>query len=148
MMNNPGVRNIGDASIATPVTGMIITDGISGSGVPIEFVDDLEGMTGVTLSLRFLYGQGGASVKAWVQTSLDQGATWLDIACAVFATATKTAVFNLSAVTPQTNVVTPTDATLADNSAQDGVLGDRLRVKVTSTGTYSNTSLSCRAIVR
>lgn len=147
-MNNPGLKSLGDYAVTTPVTGMVITDGISAAGVSLEYIDDLEGMAGATLSLRFMYGQGGASVKAWVQTSIDQGATWMDIACAVFGTATKIAVFNLSAETPQTNLITPTDGALADNSAQDGCLGDRLRVKITSTGNYQNTTLSCRAVVR
>ena len=50
-------------------------------------------------------------------------------------------IVNLSGLTPRTTVLTPTDATLADDTAVDGVLGDRLRLKITSTGTFGSGSV-------
>jgi hypothetical protein len=45
--------------------------------------------------------------------------------------------------------LTPTDATLADDTVVDGVLGDRLRLKITSTGTFGSGSvISARAACR
>ena len=109
----------------------------------------LEGMTAVSLSIRLAYGSGGTTVNAYVQTSLDQGATWVDVASAAFTTASGTEIFNLSGLTAVTAAVTPGDAILTPGTAISGILGDRLRVKVASTGTYGgSTVLSVRAAVR
>jgi hypothetical protein len=48
-----------------------------------------------------------------------------------------------------TSIATPTDGTLADNTAVNGLLGSNLRVKLTTTGTYAGeTSLVITALVR
>lgn len=84
------------------------------------------------------YGSGGTTAKAYVQTSLDGGTTWVDIACFAFTTATASKVSALTAhVAPGTQAFTPTDGTLTDNTVVNGVLGDRFRCKLTTTGTYA-----------
>jgi hypothetical protein len=46
-------------------------------------------------------------------------------------------------------VLAPTDAGLADDTVVDGVLGDRLRLKITSTGTFGSGSwISARVACR
>jgi hypothetical protein len=85
---------------------------------------------------------GGTAVKAYVQTSLDNGTTWIDIACFAFATADATKMSKVLAVASLTAVTVPTDGTLADNTVLDGVIGDQLRVKYVVTGTYVSTTLS------
>jgi len=85
----------------------------------------------------FTYGSGGTTVKVWVQTSFDAGTTWVDIANFAHTTASLRRLYNLSALTPVTTVYTATDGTLADNTAKDGLIGDQLRVKMTTTGTYA-----------
>lgn len=110
-------------------------------------VTGLAGMSAVTLSARLSYGAGGTAVIATVQTSLDQGATWIDIARMDFATAGAQKIMNLSGLTPRTSAyaVTPLNA----EGANDGILGDRLRAAVVSTGTYTgSTVLSIWAMVR
>jgi hypothetical protein len=72
-----------------------------------------------------------------LQTSLDGGLTWIDVAEAGFTTASARKVYNLSALTPVTTVYTPTDGTLAANTAKDGVLGNWYRVKYTTVATYA-----------
>jgi hypothetical protein len=58
-------------------------------------------------------------------------------------------VRNLSALTPKSADVMPTDGALADDTSVDGVLGDMFRLKVVSTGTYAgSTILSGRINVR
>ena len=84
---------------------------------------------------------GGTTCKAWVQTSLDQGQTWVDIFCAAFTTAAGIKIVNLSGLTPRTTMLAPTDAGLADDTVVDGVLGDRLRLKINSTGTFGSGSV-------
>jgi len=104
-------------------------------------VTGLAGMGYMVAQAKFVYGSGGTSCKAYVQTSLDSGVTWVDIASFAFLLATATKV---SAVTMQVALgaaVTPTDGTLADNTIVNGLLGDRLRIKYVVTGTYAGSTL-------
>jgi len=89
----------------------------------------------------FIYGSGGATVSAWLQTSLDGGVTWTDIVCFGFTTVSARKAVNLSSLTPITIPVGLTDGAMALNTAQDGLLSPLLRLKYTSTGTYVGTSL-------
>jgi hypothetical protein len=142
-----GLYNLGDEAITAAVTNVVITDGVSSAGVAQSFIDGLESATAVTLQANFTYGSGGTNLKVDVETSLDQGTTWIPITRFAFTTASAEKVVNLSGLTPVTTVYTP--ATLSDDAVKDGILGDRLRCRITSTGTYGgNTSLSIRASVR
>jgi hypothetical protein len=132
-----GIQSLGDFTVtaAGTVTG--------------EWVSSFDSLLGLTMQLRLAYGSGGTNVKAYLQTSLDQGTTPIDIACVVFGTASEVAVLNFSGLTPKTTQVTPADGALTDDTAVDGVLGDRFRVKVVSTGTYAgSTVLSARVQAR
>lgn len=84
----------------------------------------------------FVYGSGGTTAKAWVQTSFDDGVTWFDIINFAFATASlsKVAAVNIGLAATH---ATPTDAALADNTINNGLIGDRIRLKYTTTGTYA-----------
>lgn len=101
---------------------------------------DLDRSRGVLLQAAFTYGSGGTNLKVWVQSSADGGVTWYDVACFAFTTASKTRLANLSGRTAVTTLATPGDAALSDDTTVDGLLGDRLRVKYTSTGTYAGSS--------
>jgi hypothetical protein len=143
---NPGVYNLGDSAIAAAVSGIVITRGTSGGGVQEEFIGDLAGMEGLALQVNFTYGSGGTTAKVDIETSLDQGASWVPIARFAFTTASAERIMSVG----QSSKLTPyTPVTLADDVAVDGILGDRLRAKLTTTGTYAgNTSVSVRAVVR
>jgi|GEM_PF-940471 len=148
-MDNPSIKNLGDRAITTALTGEIITSSSNAGGTAIEHIDRLAGMLALSIMFKFAYGSGGTSCKAYLQTSFDQGVTWVDIACAAFTTASATKIFNLSGLTPKTSPVTPGDGALTDDTCVDGLLGDLLRVKVTSVGVYAaNTTLSVRAQAR
>lgn len=139
-MDRPGIysltQNDGASDLAIAAAAMTICD----------VIDDLDGLTAVSLLVRFSYGSGGTKVTVYVQTTLDQGASWIDVACITFTTATASKVLNLSGLTPKTTAATPSDGALTDDTAIDGILGDRLRCKVVSTGTYAgSTSLAVRA---
>lgn len=136
-MLNPGDYSLCDLSITTALSGVAQT--------PIQ---NLDGILAATIEARFAYGSGGTTAKAWVQVSPDDGATWIDIANFAFTTASATKVINLSGLTPVTTAITPTDGAMADNTVQDGILASLMRVKVTTTGTYSNTILSVKVSVR
>lgn len=93
------------------------------------------------LQANFAWGSGGTTFDAYVQSSVDNGLTWFDVANFHFTTAIAIRLFNLSALTPVTTIYTPTDGSLGANTAKDGLLGPAWRVKYGSTGTYANTSL-------
>lgn len=135
MMDNPGLYSLGDFAIAA-------------AGTQIgDVIDDLAGVSEIDVQLRLAYGSGGASIKAFLQTSLDQGTTWNDLWCFAGATASKVRARRLK---PDGVEQTPTDGALADDTAATGiVLGDRVRLKVVSTGTYAgSTVLSARVHAR
>lgn len=140
----PGIYNLGDIAISVAMTDEVIT--VSSNSLD-EFIGNLDGLDSVTLQCHFSHGGGGATVKCDIETSLDQGLTWIDIARFAFTTTTDVKIANLTTKTPVTTFYTP--VTLADNTAVDGILGDMLRAKLTTTGTYTGaTTISVRAHVR
>jgi hypothetical protein len=115
-------------TICTPITG-------------------LTGMQSLTVSLRFVYGSGGTAVKVYLQTSIDGGTTWDDIACWAPSNANASKRWNFSALAIFAAPVTPTDGAMPDNTMQNGLLGDLVRLKVVSTGLYGgNTALVGRMV--
>lgn len=141
-----GIYNLGDAAITGAVTDSVITSGVSSAGVAQGFIDRLDGMSSVSLQATFVFGSSGTTCVAVVQTSLDGGQSWIDICRFDFSTANAKKIANISAA----GALAPAAvAALGTESKLDGVLGDRLRCRITSTGTYgSNTTISVRAVVR
>jgi len=92
----------------------------------------------VALMANFVYGSGGTTADAYVQTSIDEGATFFDVADFRFTTSSAKAAFNLSSLTPVTTQVTTfTNGALTTNTCIDGLLGDWWQVILTTTGTYA-----------
>lgn len=91
----------------------------------------------VEVQANFVYGSGGTTAKVWLQTSLDGGVTWIDVASLAFTTASGRRGQVVNAYIAAAANITFTDGTLADNTKVDGLLGDRIRVKLTTTGTYA-----------
>ncbi len=138
-MNGPGVYGGDgwDVTVTTPAT------------VVSSVVDGLEGVSAISVQIRMAYGSGGTKANVFLQTSLDQGVLWTDIANVLLGTASEVTILNLSGLTPKTSQITPTDGALGDDSCIDGVLGDRFRVKVISEGTYAGqTQISTRIVAR
>jgi len=133
-MDNPGVYALFAGQITAALTAQAQTP-----------IIDLDGMTAVTLEASLGYGSGGTSCSAVVQTTFDEGTTWRDVARFDFTTSTRVATANLSGLTAKASA---TYASLASEGVNDGLLGDQLRVVLTSVGTYVNTTLSVRAAVR
>jgi hypothetical protein len=133
-MDNPGLKTLAALPIATALSASAQTA-----------IDDLDGMTAVTLEASFQWGSGGTSCSAVVQTSFDGGTIWRDIARFDFTTATAVKHCNLEGLLSK---AVTSYAVLASEGVYDGVLGDELRAVVTSVGIYANTVLSVRASVR
>lgn len=103
-----------------------------------DAVVNLGRVSGLTLYCVFTYGSGGTTCRVWVQTSLDGGTTWIDIADFSHTTASLTRGYSISNV--GVAVTTLTDGALTANTALNGFLGPIYRTKVTSTGTYAGST--------
>jgi len=149
-MQNPGIKNLGDAALSAinaATGGAIITSASDRQGVSQSYLDRLEGMNSATVAVNFNWGSGGTSLDVYVETTLDQGTTWVQVAHAHFTTASAQKLFNLSAETDQVDAFTP--AALANDKGQWGIFGDRWRARIITVGTYGgNTSLSVRMSAR
>lgn len=132
-----GLRSLGDFSITAAGTQ---------TG---DWIEDLDGMQSALVSLRLAYGSGGTSIKAYVQSTADDGVTAHDIACVVFGTASEHRLLNFTTGSVE-DQITPTDGTMADDTAElNGLLGTKMRLKIVSAGVYAgSTVLSVRVTVR
>lgn len=126
-MANPSINLLPVATITTATT-------IVGP----EYLFGPRAVESLAVEGIFVYGSGGTTAKVFVQTSLDGGATWFDVLNLAFLLATASKLGSVStAVALGTQGAAAGDGALADNSANQGVLGDRVRVKVITTGTYA-----------
>lgn len=115
---------------------------IVGAWIPIDRFSAL------LLQIRYKFGSGDGEVDYFIQTSLDGGATPIDIAAFKFGKETKVKIVNLSATTPRAPFE-PTNGELAPDSVVDGVIGGVIRSVARSTGKFSDgTTLSTSCIGR
>jgi hypothetical protein len=118
------MASLGSLSFTTAVTNLASTP-VTGIGKVL----------GLSLLCAFTATSGGTTCKVYVQTSLDGGITWYDLK--QFAFTTSSAVRNANADgLAQVASATPTTGTMADDAIAHGLVGDRLRFVVTTTGTY------------
>lgn len=136
--------NLGDAAIAAAVAGEVITSASDAEGVTRAYLSGMGDKRGANFQVIFNAGDGlGSTVKLTIETSLDQGVTWIEVARVAFTTTNAQKAFNLSALTPKTALYTP--AALSDDTVIDGIFGDLWRAKKTVTGTYGgNATISVR----
>jgi hypothetical protein len=115
-----------------------ITTAVTSTSTAVALPDNV---TRITLQCKFVYGSGGTAAKVYVQTSFDRGSTWVDIACFAHTTASLTRLYALNCFSSSiTDIYTATDGSLADDTAKKGLVGDRLRVKYVTTGTYAGST--------
>lgn len=131
-MNLPGPFSLGGCNVTTAQTQVCTPNGAA-----IGFA----GINAASFQVRMSGGTGGSKINVYIQTSLDQGQSWIDIANVAFTNTSGVEVVNLSALDKIATPVAPTDGSLADNTTVDGILGDQLRAKVVSTGTYTGATL-------
>ncbi len=140
-MSNPGPFMLGLLGSDFSITSAGTQTGTPQTG--------LAGANAVSLQVRLSGGASGTKINVYLQTTLDQGQSFFDVANIAFANTPGVQVVNLSALDKLTTVTAPTDGGLADNTVLDGVLGDQLRAKVISTGTYTGgTLVSVRGVAR
>jgi len=129
MINMPATLSLMNETITTAQTASIKAS-----------IGGLARAKSLAIYINFVYGSGGTSVDAYIQTSFDAGTTWIDIAEYSGTTASQKRAYNLSALTPVTSIYTPSDGAMSANTCKDGFIGDQLRVKFTSVGTYAGTT--------
>ena len=76
-----------------------ITTALTNAVSTAQQVQGQMGVESVTIQANFTYGSGGTTATTWVQTSLDGGLTWTDVANFAFTTSSLRAVATLSALT-------------------------------------------------
>jgi len=90
---------------------------------------------------KFVRAAGGGTLDVYIQTSLDGGATWMDIMNLTFGITTANQIGVVKTDIAVAAAVVPADAALTDDTILDGVLGDRIRCKYVAAGTaYSGAS--------
>jgi hypothetical protein len=99
-------------------------------------ITDLDGLAVVTLVAAFVYGSGGTSVSAVVQTSFDGGTTWLDVRRFDFTTSSGTRYGTVARIAGDNTAY----AALSADGGNAGLLGNRLRAKIISVGTYAGST--------
>lgn len=121
------------------------------TAVPFQPIGGLDDVWVVGLQANFTYGSGGTSADVWVQSSLDFGVTWFDIANFHFLLASlrKGSAVVADPATPFPVNTTLTSGALAANTVLNGLIGDRLRALVTTVGVYAGgTSLAVDLVVK
>lgn len=133
-MDNPGVSTLAALQISAALPQSLLTP-----------ITDLAGMSAVTLDVRFAYGAGSGTVSVIVVTSFDGGSSLRHIARFDFANADAVKTANLSGLVSK-GITAYGD--LVSEGVNDGLLGDMLAVLLTTTGSYTNSTLIVRASVR
>ena len=116
---------------ATVITAAVT--GVTGIAAPVEGLRDL------LVEAVFTYGSSGTTFKIWVQTRV-KGGTWRDVMNFDFATTTATKWSKVSIGIALAAARAVSDAALTADTILDGMLGDEVRVKYTSTGTYAGST--------
>ena len=105
----------------------------------------LAGAIYISALAKFVRTSGGSSADARLQTSLDRGATWMDIIHFGFTATSESKARSIFAKSNTTDVAI-TDGTLTGNAVKE-ILGDRFRWKVNTSGTYVGTTLDLSFVV-
>lgn len=119
-----------------------------------DWLTELDGMTSASVLLDFRSAagpqafEGDPYIRAYLQTSLDDGNSVIDVACVVFQGTNQQVVFNIAADGTSPAPMAATDGALTDDTILGGILGNRLRLKLTTQGTWVNTYLGGRIVVR
>jgi hypothetical protein len=128
----------------TLVNALTIPAAGTTTSLPIVGLSDVGDLT---LQWAFTYGSGGTSVTGYVQTSFD-GTNWIDIATFQSTTASDLQVLSVSAAGDVSVAPTESDGTLPVGTTLSGVLGDQLRLKLVTVGTYAASTLTLTAETR
>jgi hypothetical protein len=99
----------------------------------------------VIIHSNFDYGSSGTDFEAEVSTSLDGGTTWVEVYVHAGTTSDERKVVVLKSA-----AVAAYDGTtaVADDALKDGIIGTLWRCRVTTNGTYADTTLRVDIIAK
>ena len=123
----------------TILVNQVITTALTASTTTAVQVEPWRASS-LAIQTVFTYGSGGTTFSVWVQTSHDDGATWMDIANVSGTTSSVKKIYNLSSLTAVSTAATPGDGALTGNTSVDGFVGTLFRCKITTTGTYAGST--------
>ena len=112
-----------------------------------QWVSGLDGMRSMSAQLSLSGASGGTTIDAYLQTSLDGGATAIDIANEHWTTSPAVKVLNFF-TDVEVDAFAPTDGSMSSNTNQQGILGNMVRLKLVTVGTYTNTVVAGRIATR
>ena len=124
---------------STAIQSLSLTVTAAGT-YPSDEISIPMGASVIVAQAAFARAAGGTTCDVFVQTSVDNGSTWIDIIQFAFATTTVTKISGVRPYIALAANVTPSDGGLSDNTILDGMIGDRLRVKTVVVGTYLGAS--------
>jgi hypothetical protein len=117
----------------TPITTAGTINGVA------FVVGQRHGVRGLSMQVAFVGGTGGSTCDVKVQTSIDSANTWIDVwHCTQFVTTAGRRAASLLFASNEADF-DATAALVAPNVKN--IMGGHLRAIVTSTGTYSATSV-------
>lgn len=107
--------------------------------------------TVMQLQLNWTYTSGGTTADFWIQTSLDGGGSWIDVAhFGPNLIATTRLILNIETTASIATGYVATDGTFGTTgtttTVANGIYGNLWRVKYTTTGTYVGTTARIDAI--
>lgn len=96
----------------------------------------------IAMQVAMTFGAGGVSIDAYLQTTFDDGLTWIDIINlqVLAASVRKVAAVNKFLVAGTAGLVTVTDGALGANTVVNGTIGQKFRLKLILVGTYDAAS--------
>lgn len=122
--------------MSTLYSGTITTAGTVISGTVTNLQDKIINALGAV----FTYGSSGTTAKAFVQTSYDDGANWHDCVSFAFTTSSLKKGATLGWPAMGTAHFAVTDGALADNTMSGAPIGNMVRCKLITAGTYAGTT--------
>lgn len=126
----------------TVTLGSAVTGGTV-SGTVVGLFDAVVIGAGAVLT----YGSGGTAATFYLQTSQD-GTDWWDVAAIGFGTATLSKYVVLGQPSAGTAPFSTTDATLGANTVGTVPVGDMARLRYTTTGTYSASTVNIYLVAK
>lgn len=121
---------LGTAQLTSAVTNSVVTT-----------VTGLTNMNRLHLAARFTYVTSGSpspTLKVNVLTSLDEGSNWFTIATFAFGEASANKYLSCIGTKGVNATVALTSVALSDDTSINDLLGDRIRMTVTSTNDYAS----------
>jgi hypothetical protein len=119
-------------NVTIPAAGTYTTPGYYVGRLPA-------GAKYVAAQANFVRSAGGTTADVFIQTSLDDEATWCDVANFSFTTSTIRKVSAVKTSTALAANTTPTDGAITANTILSGLIGTKFRVKYVVVGSYTGT---------